>query len=140
MGMELSPKPSEDNRPVSVEDANTVVSWLKELVRQAQLVWRLFWDPRVPWPSKVLPPAVLAYVLLPIDVMPDVALGLGQLDDLAVILLGFKLFVELAPGEVVREHLRALGARITEWQENNAPESDVIEGDFEVKDTDSQES
>ena len=60
--------------------------------------------------------------------------GLGQLDDIAVLLLGIKFFIELAPPDVVREHLLALGARIKEWRvvEDGEP-SVVIEGDYEVK-------
>lgn len=134
------PAPSpKDKRPMSVDDANTMLSWLKDLVRQIQLVWRLFWDPRVPWPIKSLPPAILAYLVFPLDIVPDVALGLGQIDDLAVVLLGLKLFIELAPPDVVHEHLKALGAKVEEWNEDEdaAAEGiaaeDVIDGDFEVE-------
>jgi uncharacterized membrane protein YkvA (DUF1232 family) len=71
----------------------------------------------------------LLYILSPIDIIPDLTLGLGQLDDVAVLLLGFKLFIELCPTALVREHLKALGGKIEEWQ----PEGDVIEGQYEVK-------
>jgi uncharacterized membrane protein YkvA (DUF1232 family) len=40
-----------------------------------------------------------------IDLVPDALLGLGQLDDLAVILLGVKAFIDLCPPEIVKEHL-----------------------------------
>lgn len=112
---------------VSPQDTNFFVSWIRELIRQARLAWRLFWDRRVPWPTKLIPPAVLIYLLSPIDILPDFGLGLGQLDDIAVLLLGIKLFIELAPPEVVREHLRALGANITHWP---AEGPQVVEGEF----------
>ena len=56
-----------------------------------------------------------------------------------MLLLGIKLFVELAPPDVVREHLRALGAHIEEWRvveeaEGNEP-SVVIEGEYQLKET-----
>ena len=60
--------------------------------------------------------------------------GLGQLDDLAVLLFGVKLFIELAPPAVVREHLLALGARIKEWRVVEEEEKEppvVIEGEGE---------
>ena len=98
--------------PVSPERTNLVLGWLEDVVRQARLAWRLLWDKRVPAWTKLIPPVALAYVIFPIDIIPDVALGLGQLDDIAIVLLGAKLFIELAPPEIVREHLRALGARI----------------------------
>jgi len=115
-----------------------IISWFKELVRQAQLAWRLFLDPRVPWPSKIIPPAVLIYILSPIDIIPDPGLGLGQLDDLAVLLLGIKLFIELAPAEIVREHLRALGARISEWKVTE-DEPSVVEGEIVTEEEDYEE-
>jgi uncharacterized membrane protein YkvA (DUF1232 family) len=112
------------------EETNMFISWAKELIRQFRLAWRLFKDRRVPWVLKLIPPAALIYVLSPIDILPDLSLGLGQLDDIAIVLLSLKLFIELAPPEVVREHLRALGAKIAEW---TSEEPTVVEGEFEVR-------
>ena len=67
-------------------------------------------DRRVPlWP-KLLVVLVLAYVVVPVDLLPDVFLGLGQIDDLIVLFLGLQAFVRLCPKEVVREHVLAIGA------------------------------
>ena len=121
--------------PVKTGDPNATLAWAKEAVRQVTLAWRLFWDQRVPLWTKIIPPAALAYVLFPVDLIPDVALGLGQLDDLAVLLIGLKLFIELAPPAVVREHLRELGAQIQEWtveEEKEGPT--VIEGEYTLTD------
>jgi uncharacterized membrane protein YkvA (DUF1232 family) len=65
-------------------------------------------------------------LIFPTDVVPDLLLGFGQLDDLAVIALGLKLFTELAPPAVVQEHLEALIAEAHQWQ--------VIDGEAEVLD------
>jgi uncharacterized membrane protein YkvA (DUF1232 family) len=128
---------SKDRRPVPVsqDDANALLVWFQDVARQARLAWRLFWDRRVPLWTKLIPPAALAYLLFPIDLIPDVALGLGQLDDVAVLLIGVKLFIELAPPDVVREHLLALGARIEEWRVVDAEgePSVVIEGQYELQ-------
>ena len=125
----------EDRHPIQVSqgDTNAVIAWLQDVVRQVRLSWRLFWDQRVPLWTKLIPPVALAYILFPIDIIPDVALGLGQLDDAAVLLIGFKLFIELAPPEVVREHLQALGARIKEWRpvDDDDESSELIEGEYE---------
>ncbi len=86
---------------------------LAELARQLRLIWRLLRDQRVsPW-VKLLVPATLLYVISPIDFIPDVVLGLGQLDDLTILLLGLWLFVDLCPKDIVRQHLEELGARIS---------------------------
>jgi len=44
--------------------------------------------------------------------VPDYFVGIGQLDDLAVIIVGLKLFLSLCPREVVQEHIQAIAARV----------------------------
>jgi hypothetical protein len=106
------------------------------------LAWRLFWDKRVPFLAKLIPPAALAYVLFPVDILPDVALGLGQLDDFAAVLIGLKLFIEVAPPGIVREHLMALGANISEWrvqgEEKSGPPA-VVDGDYTIIESEADE-
>jgi uncharacterized membrane protein YkvA (DUF1232 family) len=124
--------------PIQVppNDTSALLVWIKDVARQARLAWRLFWDQRVPLWTKLIPPVALGYVLFPLDIIPDVVPGLGQLDDVAVLLIGVKLFIELSPPDVVHEHLRALGARIKEWRavEDEEGESSVmIEGEYELK-------
>lgn len=135
---------TKDRRPVPVspDDTSAVIAWVKHVARQARLAWRLLLDRRVPLWTKLVPPAALAYVLFPLDLIPDVALGLGQLDDMAVLLIGVKLFIELAPPDVVREHLRELGARIEEWRvvdEDGEPPT-VVEGQYQIEKPESPEA
>jgi uncharacterized membrane protein YkvA (DUF1232 family) len=75
-----------------------------------KLFSRLVKDPRVSLGPKLLLVGILAYVILPTDILPDVLIGVGQLDDLAVILGGLRLFLRLCPPEIVQEHLRAVSA------------------------------
>ena len=127
---------SEDRRPMRVpeEDAGAILSWLREAVRQLRLAWRLFLDRRVPLWTKAIPPLALAYILSPIDILSDIPpMGLNQLDDIAVALLGIKLFIELAPPELVREHLRELGARVEAWRVVDDVEPTVVEGEYSLK-------
>ncbi len=128
---------NEEKRPIVVkpDDTSAIVAWLRDAVRQVRLAWRLFWDRRVPLWTKIIPSAVLAYIVSPIDFIPDPGLGLGQLDDVAIALLGLKLFIELAPPDVVREHLIALGARLQEWRvvEEEGKQVTVIEGEYSLK-------
>jgi uncharacterized membrane protein YkvA (DUF1232 family) len=137
---------SKDQHPVPTRptDTNALLAWIRDVARQANLAWRLFWDKRVPTWIKVIPPIALGYVLFPADIIPDVALGLGQLDDIAVVLLGLKLFIELSPPDVVREHLRALGAQINEWRvEDEAGDSEpsvVIEGEYRLAESEPEDA
>lgn len=121
--------------PVKPDDTGALLAWVQDVARQARLTWRLFWDRRVPFWTKLIPPAALAYLFFPVDIIPDMALGLGQLDDVAVLLLGAKLFIELSPPDVVREHLLALGAKIKEWrvveEEGDRPPT-VVDGEYQI--------
>lgn len=101
------------NRP---KDSKEVLGFLADLVRQMRLLWRLLNDPRVPAWVKTIPAVVLLYLLSPIDLMPDPALGLGQLDDLVVILLGLKLFRDFSPPAVVREHEADITGESSRWR------------------------
>jgi uncharacterized membrane protein YkvA (DUF1232 family) len=88
----------------------------------------------VPFWTKLIPPAVLVYLFSPLDFIPDTLPVITQLDDLAIFLIGMKLFIELAPTEIVRQHLAELGARIQEWRVNDGKEEppQMVEGEFEV--------
>jgi len=75
-----------------------------------KLFWRLLKDGRVPlWP-KLLLILLLAYIIAPADLLPDLLLGLGQVDDLLLLFLGLQAFVRLCPKEIVREHVQAIAA------------------------------
>jgi uncharacterized membrane protein YkvA (DUF1232 family) len=80
---------------------------------QLRLSWRLFRDDRVSAIKFALPAFLGLYVLSPIDPIPDFLLGLGQVDDLGVVIAGVLLIARivprLAPGHVVDEHLLDMG-------------------------------
>lgn len=114
---------NQTNKPV-VTSPNA----LAQFVRTLRLVWRLLKEPRVSLFPKLIPVAALVYVLSPIDLLPDFILGLGQLDDFGILLLGIALFLELCPKEIVAEHRRALDA---EWTASH-PNENVIDGSYRV--------
>lgn len=107
---------------------------LRDLIQQLRLAYALLWDRRVPAWTKLIPVAALAYLLLPLDVIPDFAPVLGQLDDLAVVMLGLRTFLDLAPPAVVHEHLLALAAPAARAPAPAAdsgparPDEDVVDG------------
>ena len=71
-----------------------------------RLVFRLVLDRRVPLRLKLLLLAAVAYIISPIDLVPDILLPLGRIDDIVVALLAIALFLALAPRDVVMEHVR----------------------------------
>jgi uncharacterized membrane protein YkvA (DUF1232 family) len=80
-----------------------------KLPTYARVVWGIERDPRTPIGLKAMLAAALAYVVFPIDLIPDAIPILGQADDLTVLLLVLDLFIQNAPREVRAEH--ALRAR-----------------------------
>jgi len=90
----------------TIDSPSNVTSGRTNIVRHLRLVWRLLTDKRVsPWLKGLIPALALAYLLLPLDLVADFFPVLGQLDDLAVLLLGMQLFIELCPKGIVQEHL-----------------------------------
>jgi len=77
-----------------------------------KLFWRLFRDSSIPVYKKALPVIAglicLAYVLFPVDLLPDPYVFIGQLDDATVILFimapAIWLFVRLCPKELVKKY------------------------------------
>jgi uncharacterized membrane protein YkvA (DUF1232 family) len=84
------------------------LNFLSGLFKQLRLVWLLMQDGRVPMWAKSVVPLSLLYLISPLDFLPDVVLGLGQLDDLGVILLGMTLFVKLCPPNIVEYYQNQL--------------------------------
>ena len=70
----------------------------------AVLVGRLLRDERVPRRKKLLLVALLAYLGLPFDLVPDFIPVAGQLDDVIVTALVLRSFLRAGGEEPVRDH------------------------------------
>lgn len=81
------------------------MEWLRELSLRLRLVYRLMRDHRINPLLKLIPVASILYLISPIDLIP-----LVPLDDAGVIGLGFYMFLEFCPPEIVRQHLLQLQA------------------------------
>jgi uncharacterized membrane protein YkvA (DUF1232 family) len=74
------------------------------LPRFVVLLKRLMADPRVPRRNKWIAGAVVLYLVSPIDVIPDFIPGLGQLDDVIVVLLALHGLLNRVDESVLVEH------------------------------------
>jgi uncharacterized membrane protein YkvA (DUF1232 family) len=70
----------------------------------AKLVARLARDPRVPARNKAILVVVGAYLVSPVDLVPAIVPGFGQLDDLVIAVLALDQLLNDVPADVVREH------------------------------------
>jgi uncharacterized membrane protein YkvA (DUF1232 family) len=75
-----------------------------KLPTYARMVWGILRDPRTPIGLKGMLAAALAYVVMPVDLIPDMIPILGQADDLTVLLLVLDLFIQNAPADVRADH------------------------------------
>jgi len=77
------------------------------LIPNVVLLFRdLLKDRRVPRSSKVLLVGTVAYMVSPVDLLPDFVPFIGQLDDALLAALVLRHFVRSAGPEVIREHWR----------------------------------
>lgn len=97
-----------------------------DIVKNFRLVWRLFWDQRVPLILKMAIPMSLGYLALPFDLLKDFIPVVGRLEDFIVIAIASLIFVRLAPAQIVREHREAI------WGPEFKEGDKVTEGEYRV--------
>jgi uncharacterized membrane protein YkvA (DUF1232 family) len=68
------------------------------------LVRRLLGDARMPRGTRLLLGAVLVYLALPIDLVPDFVPVVGQLDDAVLLALALRRLVRMAGADLVHDH------------------------------------
>jgi uncharacterized membrane protein YkvA (DUF1232 family) len=124
------------NRSSPPSDLKETAGLAGGLIKQARLAWRLWNDRRVPGWVKLIPVAGLIYLLSPIDLIPDLMLpGLGEVDDVVLLLLSLKMFVDFSPPGVVREHLEGLmGKRRQGRSSSDAAHESYIDAPYRVLD------
>lgn len=81
-----------------------VREWLLAFPNLGKLLFRVVRDPRVPKRQKVILGAVATYIVVPFDVIPDWIPGLGQLEDLALLVVALDGLLNKVPQEVLEEH------------------------------------
>jgi uncharacterized membrane protein YkvA (DUF1232 family) len=74
-----------------------------------RLVLELVVDGRVPWSRKAVLGVALAYMVSPIDLVPDWVPFVGRIDDVMVTVLALDLFLDGIPRELMIEKMYALG-------------------------------
>ncbi|NIR51425.1 DUF1232 domain-containing protein [candidate division KSB1 bacterium] len=81
---------------------------IRYLPHYFKLFWRLLKDPRMPISPKLLLLLALIYVVSPFDFLPDMIPFIGQLDDLFILLMTCKHFLNNCPKNVLMEHVHQI--------------------------------
>jgi len=82
----------------------TLVSTMKELPNFLRLLGGLLTDVRVSMTDKLLVAGAFAYILLPMDFVPDFIPFLGEIDDVFVLVLALQRLIANAGRAVVLDH------------------------------------
>ena len=72
--------------------------FIHELILRIKLFFLLFKDARINLIIKSIPLIAMGYVLMPINIP-------GPFDEVGVLVIGYYLFVELCPTNIVEEHM-----------------------------------
>jgi uncharacterized membrane protein YkvA (DUF1232 family) len=82
-------------------DARDVVRFIPDCI---VLVRRLLGEPRVHRRHKLLLGALVGYLALPIDLVPDFIPVAGHIDDVLVVVLALRAVLRASGSELLREH------------------------------------
>lgn len=103
-----------------------LIKIVAQLPTYTKLLWCLTKDRRVPVPARGMLVAALAYLISPIDLIPDFIPVLGQMDDVVVFLTVWRVFRSMCPEEVWQDQLQKVKAgesdfdRDFAWLKENA--------------------
>jgi uncharacterized membrane protein YkvA (DUF1232 family) len=94
----------------SDEEARSLVKRVMRLPLRdkARLAYRLARDARIPLPVRAIPPALILYLSMPLDLIPDFIPVLGHVDDLVIVLIGVGLLLRFAPRYVLEDQIGRL--------------------------------
>lgn len=95
-------------------------------------LWPLMRDPKIPfWAKAAIPAVAAAYVISPVDLIPDFLLGAGQIDDIGVILLAATASVAFLQKFFAAQDPEPEPARARSSEPQNA--SNIYEAKYRVK-------
>ena len=95
------------------------MEYINQLPQFLGLLWGLFTDARVAMMDKVLVAGAIAYIVTPMDMLPDFIPFLGEVDDVYLLVLALRRLMENAGRKVLLSHwsgdpeaLRTLNLRV----------------------------
>jgi uncharacterized membrane protein YkvA (DUF1232 family) len=85
------------------------------MLADVPLIARAIFDRDAPWPARLVVFLTVAYVLSPIDLIPDFIPVLGMLDELILVPLALRLAWRLMPPELRARYRSAAPGNVPAW-------------------------
>lgn len=82
----------------------TVMGYIAELPRFLRLLWGLITDARVATLDKLLVAGAIAYIVMPLDLIPDFVPFIGEVDDVFLLVLALRRLLRNAGRPVLLSH------------------------------------
>ena len=82
----------------------TIMGYIAELPRFLRLLWGLITDGRVAMVDKLLVAGAIAYIVAPIDMIPDFIPFLGEVDDVYLLVVALRRLIANAGRAVLLSH------------------------------------
>jgi uncharacterized membrane protein YkvA (DUF1232 family) len=82
----------------------TVMGYVSDLPRFLRLLWGLVTDARVSMVDKLLVAGAIAYIVAPIDLIPDFIPFLGEVDDVYLLVVALRRLLQNAGRTVLLSH------------------------------------
>ena len=107
--------------------AGVLAAWAEkaqELQKQGHVFYFVFKHPKTPWYARLIAACVAGYLLSPIQIIPSYIPVIGFMDDLVVLVIGFKLIQKAIPPAVLREcRDQAEAAEVQRKNKSQIPDS-----------------
>lgn len=82
----------------------TLTGMIRELPNYLRLLWGLMTDVRVQRTDKLLALGALAYIIMPLDFIPDFIPFLGEVDDVFLLVISLQRLVQNAGKKILADH------------------------------------
>ena len=92
----------------------TVMGYVNELPRFLKLLWGLITDARVSMVDKLLVAGAIAYIVTPVDFIPDFIPFLGEVDDVYLLVMALRRLLQNAGRTVLLSHWTGEPAELRE--------------------------
>src|SRR4051794_34656986 len=101
-----TPRPQSDDAPIAPRTGakRTVVYYMKQLPAYLKLLGGLLTDRRVSTVDKLLVAGAMAYIVMPVDLIPDFIPFIGEVDDVFILVMALQRLVANAGRNVLLAH------------------------------------